>query len=50
LYCSDSIASKLPNLPIDIGLLQWRSKGGKWGHAPWGECLGGATAHFLQSF
>jgi len=24
--------------------------GGKWGHAPWGAGLGGATAHFLQSF
>jgi len=30
--------------------LQWRSKGGKWGHAPWDAGLGGATAHFLQSF
>jgi len=29
---------------------QWRRKESKWGHAPWGECLEGATAHFLQSF
>jgi len=28
---------------------QWRSKGGKWGHAPWSAGLGGAPAHFLQS-
>jgi len=25
---------------------QWRSKGSKWGHVPWGAGLGGATAHF----
>jgi len=24
--------------------------GGKWEHAPWGANLGGAPAHFLQSF
>jgi len=29
---------------------QWRSKGGKWGHAPRGAGLGGAPTHFLQSF
>jgi len=29
---------------------QWHSKGRKWGHAPWGANLGGAPAHFLQSF
>jgi len=27
-----------------------RSKGSKWGHAPWSAGLGGTTAHFLQSF
>jgi len=26
---------------------QWRSKGGKWGHAPWGAGFGGATAQFF---
>jgi len=26
------------------------ARGGKWGHAPWGAGLGGASAHFLQSF
>jgi len=30
--------------------LQCRSKGGKWGQAPWSAGLGGAPAHFLQSF
>jgi len=28
---------------------QWRSKGGKWGHALWSASLEGATAHFLES-
>jgi len=27
-----------------------RGVGGKWRHAPWGAVLGGASAHFLQSF
>jgi len=33
-----------------LTLKQWRSKGGKGGHAPWGAGLGGAAAHFLQSY
>jgi len=28
---------------------QWRSKGGKWRHAPWGAGLGGALAHFCSN-
>jgi len=27
-----------------------RGGGSKWRHAPWGAGLGGAPAHFLQSF
>jgi len=37
------------NLDFDLSN-QWRSKGGKWGHAPWGAGLGGAPVYFLQSF
>jgi len=32
-------------IPHSLLVTQWRSKGGKWGAG-----LGGATAHFLQSF
>jgi len=36
---------------MEKGHTQWRSKGGgKWGHAPRGAGLGGASAHILQSF
>jgi len=29
---------------------QWRSKGVKWGHAPRGVGLGGASTHFIKLF
>jgi len=36
--------------PVEIALNTVAKLGGKWGHAPRDAGLGGASAHFLQSF
>jgi len=38
------------NFMLDFARTSGVARGVKWGYAPWGAGLGGATAHSLQSF